>query len=73
MAAELETYQKAMRLSRQLLPDSGQSESVIQDVATPLENAKSFLEFLISEIPIRPIWICPFVMPEPSDHTCYIL
>ena len=65
------TYQKVMRLSHRVLPDSGQTESVIQDVATPLTNAETFLEFLLSEIPIRPIWICPFVIPEHSDR--YVL
>ncbi len=35
------------------------SESVIQDVDIPLVNAAAFLQFLLREIPILPIWICP--------------
>ena len=35
------------------------TESVIQDVDMPLVNAAAFLQFLLREIPILPIWICP--------------
>jgi FAD/FMN-containing dehydrogenase len=35
------------------------SESVIQDVDIPLDNAAAFLKFFGSEIGIYPIWICP--------------
>jgi len=34
-------------------------ESVIQDVDIPIENAPTFLDFLLAEIRITPIWICP--------------
>ena len=34
-------------------------ESVIQDVDLPIENAPAFLAFLLAEIRITPIWICP--------------
>ncbi len=60
------TYQKVMRwnarvgLTRILSKSLGHySESVIQDVDIPIENASKFLEFFHSEIGIRPIWICP--------------
>lgn len=39
------------------------SESVIQDVDIPIEHATEFLSFLLREIGIRPIWICPFRAP----------
>jgi len=35
------------------------TESVIQDVDIPVENAPEFLEFFDREIGIRPVWICP--------------
>jgi len=35
------------------------SESVIQDVEIPIENATSFLEFYQDTIRFMPIWICP--------------
>ncbi len=35
------------------------TESVIQDVDIPLVHAGEFLQFLLREIPIRPIWVCP--------------
>src|SRR6185295_10478097 len=54
------TYQRLMRLSHRLWPDSRGSESVIQDVDIPIENAVEFLDFLLTEIGITPIWICPF-------------
>jgi FAD/FMN-containing dehydrogenase len=57
------TYQKIMRLSQRWLPDSGATESVIQDVDIPIENAAAFLCFLLKEIGILPIWICPFQVP----------
>ncbi|MCX7892359.1 MAG: FAD-binding oxidoreductase [Burkholderiales bacterium] len=35
-------------------------ESVIQDVDIPLARAAEFLDFLLAEIGILPVWICPF-------------
>lgn len=35
------------------------SESVIQDVDIPIENAPAFLEFFDRTIGIRPLWVCP--------------
>ena len=54
------TYQRIMRMSYKLLPDSGGTESVIQDVDIPIEHAAQFFDFLLSEIGITPIWMCPF-------------
>jgi FAD/FMN-containing dehydrogenase len=54
------TYQRWMRLSQRLMPTSAAVESVIQDVQIPIENAWSFCDFLLSEIGITPIWVCPF-------------
>ncbi len=36
------------------------SESVIQDILIPVENASAFYDFLRHSIQITPIWICPF-------------
>ena len=54
------TYQHVMRLSRRILPESRREESVIQDVDIPIEHAAEFMRFLLSEIGITPIWVCPF-------------
>jgi FAD/FMN-containing dehydrogenase len=54
------TYQRLMRLSQRLLPVSAAIESVIQDVQIPIENAPSFCDFLLAEIGITPVWVCPF-------------
>ena len=54
------TYQRIMRLSYSILPDSGGTESVIQDVDIPIHNAPEFFDFLLSEIGITPVWMCPF-------------
>jgi FAD/FMN-containing dehydrogenase len=54
------TYQRIMRLSYKLMPDSGGTESVIQDVDIPIEHAPEFFDFLLSEIGITPVWMCPF-------------
>ena len=35
------------------------AESVIQDIDIPINNASEFLEFLMAEIGVLPIWICP--------------
>jgi FAD/FMN-containing dehydrogenase len=66
------TYQRVMRwnarhgLTRALdRLRGGHVESVIQDVDIPLGNAASFLAFLLDEIAILPIWICP-ITPSPS-------
>ncbi len=63
------TYQKIMRASRHwplsmLQSIRPRTESVIQDVDIPIANAAAFLEAFEAEIGIRPVWICPFVVPE---------
>jgi len=63
------TYQKIMRASRRgplsliqkLRP---RTESVIQDVDIPIDNAAKFLAEFDAEIGIRPVWICPFIVPD---------
>jgi FAD/FMN-containing dehydrogenase len=35
------------------------TEPVIQDMAIPLVHAEELLHFLLREIPVLPIWICP--------------
>lgn len=54
------TYQRIMRLSYTLLPEWNGRESVIQDVDIPIENAAEFFDFLLTEIGITPVWVCPF-------------
>ncbi len=41
-------------------------ESVIQDIDIPIENANEFLEFLLCEVGVLPIWICPIGTGEKS-------
>jgi FAD/FMN-containing dehydrogenase len=60
------TYTRWMRwiarlgLSRRWAQWRGRcTESVIQDVDIPLAGASAFLQFLLREIPILPIWVCP--------------
>lgn len=60
LALNSRTYQRLMRLSQRLLPARGGTESVIQDVDIPVERASEFLRFLLAEIGITPVWICPF-------------
>lgn len=63
------TYQRIMRAGRRrplslvqhLRP---RTESVIQDVDIPIASAAAFLADFEAEIGIRPVWICPFVVPE---------
>jgi FAD/FMN-containing dehydrogenase len=54
------TYQRIMRMSHRFLPDRGGTESVIQDVDIPIGKAPRFFDFLLSEIGITPVWMCPF-------------
>ena len=63
------TYQRLMRLSR-LLPVSAAIESVIQDVQIPIENAPSFCDFLLAEIGITPVWVCPFTSSGQTYDLC---
>ncbi len=63
------TYQKVMRASRQfplnlLHHVRPRTESVIQDVDIPIANAAAFLADFEAEIGIRPVWICPFTVPD---------
>jgi FAD/FMN-containing dehydrogenase len=41
-------------------------ETVIQDVDIPLKHAPEFLAFLLREIKIVPVWICPVRGPAPG-------
>jgi FAD/FMN-containing dehydrogenase len=78
------TYQRIMRASRRwplapLLALRPRTESVIQDVDIPIGNAAAFLADFEAGIGIRPVWICPFVVPDPRfplfrlrDDTAYI-
>ncbi len=59
------TYQRIMRLSHKVKPESA-TESVIQDVDIPIEHTVEFLEFLLREIGVLPIWICPFRSYDPG-------
>ena len=59
------TYQSVMRWSRKL-PLRSSKESVIQDVDIPIEHAPEFLDFLLREIGILPIWLCPFKTCDPA-------
>jgi len=59
------TYQSIMRLSRRL-PLKADRESVIQDVDIPIARAPEFLGFLLREVGILPIWLCPFKRYDPS-------
>ena len=60
------SYQKVMRLNKRIgltrtLNEwlGYHTESVIQDVDIPIENASRFLAFFHSEIGIQPVWVCP--------------
>ncbi len=63
------TYQNIMRASHRwplkLVAGMGPNkESVIQDVDIPIANAKDFLADFDRLIGIRPVWICPFIVPD---------
>jgi FAD/FMN-containing dehydrogenase len=67
------TYTRVMRwnarwgLTRRLARWRGRfTESVIQDVDIPIAHAPDFLDFLLREIGILPIWICPVRGPAPG-------
>ena len=64
------TYQRWMRWASRLgINHAGawwrgrQAESVIQDVDIPIEQADEFLGFLLREVGLLPIWVCPLVEP----------
>ncbi|TVP88354.1 MAG: FAD-binding oxidoreductase [Thioalkalivibrio sp.] len=63
------TYQKIMRAShhwplKAVASLRPRTESVIQDVDIPIANAAAFLAEFEAEIGIRPVWLCPFVVPD---------
>ncbi|MDO8775821.1 MAG: FAD-binding oxidoreductase, partial [Burkholderiaceae bacterium] len=67
------TYTRVMRwnarwgLTRRLARWRGRfAESVIQDVDIPIVGACDFLSFLLREIGILPVWICPVRGPAPD-------
>ncbi len=46
----------------------GHAESVIQDVDIPFAGAGRFLAFLLDEIAILPIWVCPVTASPGADR-----
>ncbi|MGB7541422.1 MAG: FAD-binding oxidoreductase [Burkholderiales bacterium] len=82
------TYAKIMRwnsrwgVTRALDRLAGRHpESVIQDVDIPIARAAGFLDFLLREIGILPVWICPVRAHDPNarfplypidPHTLYV-
>lgn len=67
------TYTRVMRwnarwgLTRRLARLRGRfTESVIQDVDIPVARAGEFLAFLLREVGILPIWICPIRAADPA-------
>lgn len=67
------SYQKVMRWNTRVgltarlnrLIDR-RTESVIQDVDLPIENAAEFARFFLREIGIRPVWMCPIGGHDPA-------
>jgi FAD/FMN-containing dehydrogenase len=73
------TYTRIMRwnarwgVTRRLARLRGlHTESVIQDVDIPVAQAPAFLAFLLREIGILPIWVCPVRAPQ-APFTLYPL
>jgi FAD/FMN-containing dehydrogenase len=64
------TYQSLMRLSQRVFSESATVESVIQDIHVPIENAEALCDFLLSEIGITPVWMCPFRSSEHVYDLC---
>jgi FAD/FMN-containing dehydrogenase len=67
------TYQKVMRWNTRAGLTAAvnrllgrRTESVIQDVDIPIENAPAFLRFFMEEIGIRPVWMCPIGGHDPT-------
>ncbi len=75
------TYQRIMRWNSRWGVTRGldrlrgrHSESVIQDVDIPLDHAADFLDFMMREIGILPIWLCPIRVPaSPARFALYPL
>lgn len=75
------TYQKVMRwndrwgVTRALSRLAGEhAETVIQDIDIPIGHSAAFLEFLLGDIGILPVWICPIGGRRPArDFTLYPL
>ena len=67
------TYTRLMRwnarwgLTRGLARMRGvHTQSVIQDVDLPVDRAEPFLDFMLAEIGILPIWVCPIRPADPA-------
>jgi FAD/FMN-containing dehydrogenase len=69
------TYQKIMRWNTRVgltarlnrLIDR-RTESVIQDVDIPIQEAAEFARFFFREVDIKPVWMCPIGGHDPTRH-----
>lgn len=46
-------------------------ERVVQDVEVPLARACEFLEWLLANVPIEPIWLCPLRLRDQTGWPLY--
>jgi len=54
------------RIVNEIKPPSKNKEKIVQDLGVPHENAAEFFDWLVKEINIFPMWICP-VVPRKSN------
>ena len=62
---KMKAFAQRSGLLRILGKDRG-TEYVIQDVEIPIGNAPAFLRFMLGDIGLVPIWICPAASPDPA-------
>ena len=43
-------------------------EDVVQDVEIPVDQTAEFLRFLISDVGIAPVWVCPLRQRDPAER-----
>ena len=60
------TLRAMQRIVNEIKPPSKNKEKIVQDLGVPHENAAEFFDWLVKEINIFPMWICP-VVPRKSD------
>jgi len=70
---KLIAYDRRFNIADRIEKRNGRSprERVVQDVEVPIERCAEFLDWFLHNVPIEPIWLCPFRLRDSDGWPLY--